>query len=104
MNSYSFPDHIPINPQGKDLISKLLRTDPGKRLSLEQVLDHEFLLSVPESMPTSTLACPPSSSILQQFGSAGTGSIHSVATSRRTEFKVRSPGRENQNGELVCVK
>ncbi len=69
MNSYSFPEHIPINPQGKDLISKLLRSDPKKRISLQGVLDHEFLTVVPDQMPTSTLACPPSSTFLSQYQS-----------------------------------
>ena len=33
MNSYSFPDHIPISESARNLIVKILHLDPGRRLS-----------------------------------------------------------------------
>jgi polo-like kinase 1 len=66
MNSYAFPEHVPINPAGKDLITKLLKSDPKSRLSLDKIAEHEFFSDeFPLSLPTSTLACPPSQSFLQ---------------------------------------
>ena len=38
--SYSFPENIEVSPQAKDLISRILRVDPKKRLSIDQILDH----------------------------------------------------------------
>ena len=69
MNSYNFPEHIQINPEGRDLTSKLLRSDPKKRISLEEMINHDFLKNVPDSIPSSTLACPPSQTFLSQWGS-----------------------------------
>lgn len=62
MNQYSFPDHIQINPAGKDLVTQLLRSEPEQRLTLDQIMRHEFMSrhDFPKTMPSSTLACPPS--------------------------------------------
>lgn len=70
MNQYTFPDHVEISEAGKDLIQKLLKTEPKERLSLNQILAHSFFAEgVPTSMPSSTVACPPSSKIVEQFSS-----------------------------------
>jgi 5'-AMP-activated protein kinase catalytic alpha subunit len=37
---YSFPTYI--SPQGKDLISKILNTDPKKRFTLQQIRSHPW--------------------------------------------------------------
>lgn len=69
-NSYSFPDHISISPQAKDLITKILNLDPSKRPTLDEILAHPFLHAdgtIPKLMPVSTLACPPSASFMKQF-------------------------------------
>lgn len=70
MNAYSFPDHITISSQARDLIAKILNLDPAMRPTLEEILDHPFLhvgSAIPKLLPASTLACPPSTSYMKQF-------------------------------------
>jgi len=70
MNSYAFPDNVPISAQAKSLIAKTLVTDPSKRLTVDEMLANEFFTyngSVPKLLPVSTLACPPSASYMKQF-------------------------------------
>jgi len=70
MNSYSFPDHIPLSDAAKNLISKILTLDPSKRPTLDEMLEHPFLNNggtIPKSLPVSTLVCPPSASYVKQF-------------------------------------
>lgn len=62
MNAYSFPENSMISSAAKNLVTKILVTDPSKRLSLSEIKDHEFFHgSIPSLLPLSTLACPPSS-------------------------------------------
>ena len=68
MNNYNFPDHVPITDNARNLITKILNLDPLKRPSLDEILNHPFLLpvhSIPKSMPLSTLACPPSANYIK---------------------------------------
>ena len=68
MNSYSFPDHVPISDSARNLISKILILDPTKRPNLDEILSHQFLntgTSIPKFMPLSTLACPPSANYVK---------------------------------------
>eukprot|EP00831_Metopus_contortus_P077954 TRINITY_DN7442_c0_g2_i3.p1 TRINITY_DN7442_c0_g2~~TRINITY_DN7442_c0_g2_i3.p1 ORF type:complete len:396 (-),score=49.89 TRINITY_DN7442_c0_g2_i3:696-1883(-) len=70
MNAYSFPEHVTISEQAKNLISKILNLDPSKRPGLSEILEHPFLhmgAGIPKLLPASTLACPPSSSYVKQF-------------------------------------
>ncbi len=70
MNAYSFPDHITISSQARDLITKILNLDPTKRPNLDEILEHPFLHmgnAIPKLLPASTLACPPSASYVKQF-------------------------------------
>ena len=64
MNAYSFPDHIIISDAAKDLITRILNSDPKLRPTLDEISNQEFLNhpggSVPKSLPQSFLACPPS--------------------------------------------
>ena len=47
MNSYNFPDHVPISDMAKDLIKKILVIDPKQRLTLDEVAGHPWLNSNP---------------------------------------------------------
>ena len=38
MNSYSFPEHVPISDPARNLITKILNLDPSKRPNLEDIL------------------------------------------------------------------
>ena len=70
MNAYSFPEHIQISAAARALISKILNSDPAKRPSLNEILNHEFFNNggtIPKLLPISTLACPPSASYTKQF-------------------------------------
>jgi polo-like kinase 1 len=40
MNSYSFPENVPISDQARNLITKILNLDPLKRPSLDEILGH----------------------------------------------------------------
>ncbi len=42
LNNYSFPEHVNVSDSAKDLISRILRTDPKKRLTLTEIWAHEF--------------------------------------------------------------
>lgn len=68
MNSYSFPDHVPISDSAKNLITKILNLDPSKRPSLDEIVAHPFLNggnNIPKTLPVSTIACPPSASYIK---------------------------------------
>ena len=43
MNSYTFPDHIPISDPARNLITRILNLDPTKRPNLNDILAHPFL-------------------------------------------------------------
>jgi polo-like kinase 1 len=45
MNSYTFPDHIPISDPARNLITKILNLDPTKRPTLDEILAHPFINS-----------------------------------------------------------
>lgn len=68
-NIYTFPEHIKISENAKNLITRILNLDPAKRPTLDQIVEHPFLSkhSIPKLMPTSTLACPPSDSYVRQY-------------------------------------
>nr|P0C8M8.1 RecName: Full=Probable serine/threonine-protein kinase CCRP1; AltName: Full=Cell-cycle related Protein 1 [Zea mays] len=69
---YSFPDHVSVSDTAKNLVQKMLTLDPSKRPSLDEILQHPFLKNannIPKFLPASTLACPPSTSYLNQFAS-----------------------------------
>ncbi|CAG9335439.1 unnamed protein product [Blepharisma stoltei] len=68
--AYSFPDHVAISAQAKDLIEKLLQSDPESRLSIQDIYKHSFFnmgFEIPKFLPPSTLAIPPSESFLKQY-------------------------------------
>ncbi|OMJ66941.1 hypothetical protein SteCoe_36041 [Stentor coeruleus] len=70
MNAYSFPENVPLSEASKNLVTKILVTDPTKRPTLTEILNHEFFNqgnTIPKTLPPSTLACPPSASYLRQF-------------------------------------
>ena len=62
-NRYSFPN-LDISEQARDLIEKILVLEPDRRLSLEDILSHEFLQpleSLETLLPKYTIAIPPHS-------------------------------------------
>ena len=76
MNSYSFPEHVPLSDAAKGLITRILNLDPARRPSLDEILQHPFINhggTIPKALPSSTLACPPSATYLKQFLPQGNG-------------------------------
>jgi polo-like kinase 1 len=72
---YSFPDTVQVSEQAKSLIRGILVLDPAKRLKIDEILEHPFFAptngqTIPKFMPVSTLACPPSNTMLTQLSSA----------------------------------
>jgi polo-like kinase 1 len=70
MNAYTFPEHVIISDQAKNLITKILNLDPSKRPKLDEITDHPFFqceVPIPKTMPNSTLACPPSAAFMKQY-------------------------------------
>ena len=69
MNAYSFPEHISISGESRDLIEKILVIEPSLRPSLTDIEKHPFFSKnlIPKLMPTSTLAVPPTALYLRQF-------------------------------------
>jgi polo-like kinase 1 len=72
LNSYSFPENVPISNEAKSLIIKILHLNPSLRPTLDEILAHDFMHmgnAIPKLLPSSTLACAPSSNLLKQYGS-----------------------------------
>ncbi|OMJ76924.1 hypothetical protein SteCoe_23590 [Stentor coeruleus] len=69
MNAYTFPESVNISDEAKDLISRILVTDPAERPTIDDMMTHLFFTKniIPKLLPTSTLAVPPSSSYMRQF-------------------------------------
>jgi len=60
-NAYSFPKHISISDDAKDLIVRMLQSKPADRPTLGQISFHPFLNSqfIPESLPSSATHTAP---------------------------------------------
>jgi polo-like kinase 1 len=97
MNAYSFPDHVAISPESRDLIEKILVTDPASRLSLSEIEEHPFFLKnlIPKLLPTSSLAIPPTSKYLRQFEKGS----NSRPLSRGRDLSATKTPRSNSNKE-----
>lgn len=69
MCNYSFPDSIPISKIAKNFISKMLQLEPSKRLTVDEILNHEFFTMnpFPKTLPISCLACPPNANFMKKF-------------------------------------
>ena len=70
MNAYSFPDQIYISSEAKSLVTQILKSDPSRRPSLAEILDHDFFHmgnSIPKLLPVSTLAVPPSEAYIKKY-------------------------------------
>lgn len=118
MNAYSFPDHIKISAQARDLITKILHLDPKRRPTLDQILCHPFVsrgAGIPKLLPVSTLSCPLSSSYLRQYVSCvpaeksvlhdGKAALQSTVPSRPSEsLRKEEKAADEEVGEKIWVK
>jgi len=67
---YTFPEDSIISNAAKNLIGQILVKEPNKRLSIEQIINHDFLKqgsSIPNLLPSSTLTTTPSLTYIRQF-------------------------------------
>lgn len=102
-NAYSFPEHVQVSPEARDLVGRILHSTPDFRPSFEDILSHEFFHrnDIPKSLPTSALAVPPRFS-----RTASSASLHSrrissdpPATQRRPESRAEiKPVRSASSG------
>ncbi|OWZ09041.1 PLK/PLK-Unclassified protein kinase, partial [Phytophthora megakarya] len=68
-NEYDFPETAHVSRSAQSLVRGILRSDPGARPSLEQILKHPFLTNefVPTMLPRSALLVTPPSCKNQSF-------------------------------------
>ncbi|KAL4164359.1 hypothetical protein KRP22_004225 [Phytophthora ramorum] len=68
-NQYDFPETVQVSKSAQSLIRGILRSDPGARPSLEQILKHPFLADelIPTSLPRTALLVTPPSCKTQSF-------------------------------------
>lgn len=67
LTAYTFPEHITISEEAKSLITRILNVDPKRRPGIDEILGHGFFhrgVSIPKTLPPSTLACPPSTTFM----------------------------------------
>ncbi|CAE7268709.1 CCRP1 [Symbiodinium pilosum] len=109
INQYSFPDSVRISPQAKDLIGRILQTDPGKRPSLEDILNSSWFRSsrVPPLMPDSVTHCSASprmqAACLNYAGLTPT-SARQPALSPLANAIPNTPGRCQQGRPPLAVR
>lgn len=66
--NYSFPDTITISQTAQNFIAKMLQKDPQHRSTIDEILNDEFLAgAIPQTLPTTCLACPPNANFIRQF-------------------------------------
>ena len=41
--AYSFPDHVQVSDRAKNMIKRMLVKEPNKRLTLDEIQNHEFM-------------------------------------------------------------
>lgn len=106
MNAYTFPDNMMVSDLSKDLISRILITDPAKRLTLTQIQNHEFFHQtnlIPKLLPASTLACAPSTNFLKQHMQIAINPGQNSSRVAETAQSVSKPSPRQLRDE-VCTE
>lgn len=59
--TFGFPENVQLHPSAKSFIRECLITDPTKRMTIGEMLQHDFIVGapIPKSIPVSTLVCAP---------------------------------------------
>lgn len=105
--NYSFPDHISLSNLTKNFIMKMLQKDPKHRLTIDEILTDEFFsLPIPETLPTTLLACPPNAHFLAKFQNYPQVELKSKESmDTQVELKHRdSTESQNQKTDRVLEK
>lgn len=89
---YSFPEHVTMSENARNLITKILVLDASKRPTLDEILQHPFMTStqIPKTLPRSTLACPPSKGYIEQFMKPSASGATTNQTLTPSQSKVGS--------------
>ena len=93
MKNYSFPQGEKISEPAKELIESILVLEPHKRPSLQEILESDFMTmgrSIPNSLPQSTLACPPPTNFIKQYiPNIGSDGIIMNFVSKKPKKKIK---------------
>jgi len=107
MNSYNFPDHVPISDAARDMIKRILVIDPKQRLTLDEVASHPFLNSnkVPTSLPKAFLAVPPTQQFVKEYMPEGLSCLNKQGSGFNTQkFDQSAPIKSLQrNGTTQAL-
>lgn len=112
-NEYSFPRDVPISEDGKDLICRMLQSNPTDRPSLKEIGAHPFFTahSIPESLPANATHVAPKWENNDYAAAAQKkGSIKSAlpkANSQRRPFGSRDVNVETGGSDPIdkrCTK
>ena len=81
-NNFSFPNHIYISEEGRDLIEKILVMNPSDRLNLEGMRAHPFMnnVKIPKCMPQYTVNFPPNSVFYRKLNGENIKNISDLST------------------------
>lgn len=84
---YSFPGHLHVSVQAKDLLGQVFVSDPNNRISLDGIFLHDFFTrnEIPVHIPVSSLVVPPSDDTLKQFCADFPEEICDLSTSSSEE-------------------
>ncbi|CAM9245204.1 unnamed protein product, partial [Phaeothamnion confervicola] len=117
-NSYTFPNSVDVADAARDLIHRMLQTNPDRRPSLAEIRSHPFLQQPPPSPPSSLLALslPPSlppRTLLGQLAQApapatagccpaASGAAASATSSRtKTAFSVADDSSYHDDADFI---
>ncbi|OMJ80468.1 hypothetical protein SteCoe_19271 [Stentor coeruleus] len=113
MNAYTFPEHVELSKNAKDLINKILVLNPKLRPGLNEIEGFDFFTRnpVPKALPLSSLAVPPSSNFLCNFKICDENVLNNKAKSKWSKEPLAetqkvlelNKGSENQE-QLETVK
>lgn len=98
LNDYSFPENLKIQKSAKELISSILVLDPSKRPTLDEILESEYFVnlfdSMPDYIPKSSLALPPTKTFISEFAR-----LEKTATSLQLQQSIEEStiGENNSN-------
>ena len=79
------------------MIRGILVLDPAKRLKIDEILEHPFFAptngqTIPKFMPVSTLACPPSNTMLSQLSSNPGNNPNNISGMSRNQNTLEIAG------------
>ena len=92
-------NHIPVSvsPQARDVIVKLLRVKPADRISLEELLVHPFLATVPETVTDKLAECE---SLAELHSSDSEGGLASPLCEGGARHKLEMGLLESESANL----